>query len=104
MVMGAKGTSPIKKITTRISRNINTIYQAPSDGFVSFNTQMGNQGEVFLYSDAATPPTVEIAHVHTDAGNAHLPCCKPIKKNDYWKITYAGAGTIDLVFWIPLEP
>ena len=102
--MGAKGTSPIKKITTRSSKNINTVYQAPTDGFVSFNTQMGTQGNVFLHSDTNNPPITEIAEISGDWGDADIPCCEPVEKSHYWKITYAGGGTIDLIFWVPLEP
>lgn len=96
-------TANAKAFGSRVSKNINTVYQADTDGFISFNTQMGNQGNVYLYSDGSSPPTTEIAHIHGDWGNGHIPCCKPIKKDDYYKITYAGAGTVDLIFWQPVS-
>ena len=87
----------------RVARSINTVYQAETDGFISYNVQMGNQGHAYLYveTDDATPD-IEVSHIHGDWGNAHIPTEKLVKKGDYYKIDYAGAGIVDNIFWCPV--
>jgi len=72
---------------------INQVYKAECDGFITFCHQQGNQGLLYFYTDSNSTPTTEIGINHGDWGNGYWMNCVPIKKDDYWTITYAGAGT-----------
>ena len=80
----------------------NEIYKVSSDGFVTFTHQQGNQGLLYFFTDANNPPTTEIGILHGDWGNGYWIGCIPVRKNDYWKIYYAGAGSVNDIRWLPL--
>jgi len=101
--MGGKMTNPPKRLCALEARNINTVYQADSDGFISFTVQMGNQGIAYLKSDSSNPPAAVLAEIHGDWGNGIIPCQIAIKRRDYYKIEYSGAGTIRNIYWTPLR-
>lgn len=77
-----------------VTRVDNTVYQAPTDGFVV--AVSGSNGSIYGYTDSNTPPTTMMAR---NGGNA-IPAGSitfPVRKNDYWMTS----GASD-VYWLPL--
>jgi hypothetical protein len=73
-----------------VSKSINTIYQATTDGFVIAYHPINS---IILYSDSSNPPTT------LRSTNSSDFICVPIRKNDYWEATGNAAS---VVFFISL--
>jgi len=98
--MGGNVSAPIKRLGSWLKQDRNWIYQAETDGFVTVCTtaQMSN---FEILTDDATPPMKIRAKSRDDDGNAWCSATVPVKKHDYWEVTGA---TVDVIYWIPLEP
>lgn len=94
---------------TAITKSVDTVYQADTDGFVyGYVQEKDNETYVMLLmSDSSNPPTTEIARAATGSGDANTAnaksFCAPIKKGDYWKAEKTGAWTSIYLYWIPLS-
>ena len=78
---------------------INTVYQAPSDGFVTGYSDHAGPADFSIFTDSAQPPTTRRTRTGVDmnyAGGGIL-----VKKGDYWKAVSAG-GT-NYVFFISIR-
>ena len=96
--------APRKRLGAWLSRTVDTIYQAPTDGTVNaFATTNGNRW-VKGFTDDSTPPTAQRSG-NSSYSEAEAGLSIEVKKGDYWKIT-AGAdgGTTTTIFWIPWGP
>ncbi|MBW8003349.1 MAG: hypothetical protein FVQ80_15270 [Planctomycetes bacterium] len=85
-----------------VSRSIDTVYLAATDGFVLVS--LTQPGWVFLTgkSSAANPPAVKMYDLsYQSAGQDYAGMEFLVRKDEYWKVeTSSGAPT---VYWIPLE-
>ena len=91
-----------------------TVYQAPSDGFVSamiMNSGGLAFGKLVGYTDENNPPleTHPKAHVYRNFESAgdrdFMHILLPVKKGNYWKISDGASGGntfASFVYWIPL--
>ena len=90
------------------SKSLNTVYQAPSDGFVvaKITTPFGGKGWISGLTDSSNPPATERAVATVDSTTAanSSSFTMPVRKNDYWKVIYGDvSGTpVKLLYWIPL--
>lgn len=87
------------------SKSVNTSIQATTDGFVTaFVQNANNNTNLQGLSDSANPPTTLRAAFSSSSGASGSSYCSitfPVKKNDYYKITYGTADSITIYF-IPL--
>lgn len=89
------------------SFNINTIYQASTDGFALCNVIFaGNNATAGVtgISDSATTPTTLRTHFTNDL-NAYTwayTALMPVRKNDYWEFTSTGSITVQSIFFLPV--
>lgn len=79
---------------------VNTVYQAPSDGFVF--GYAGNSGAtVEVKIDSTDPPAV--VRFRNYAGQLNYgSVAGAVKKGDYWSVI-VSAGTGGYIYWLPLE-
>ncbi|MCM8784565.1 MAG: hypothetical protein NC818_07390 [Candidatus Omnitrophica bacterium] len=94
------------------SKNINTVYQALTDGFVICRLYGDGSTEqrqdAVGYTDNSNPPTTAVASASmqyaTSVNIRDNSFCMPVKKNDYWKVvrTEGGSGNYVYLYWIPL--
>ena len=98
--MGARSTTPLKRLGAWLARTDNTVYLAATDGFVhAFRTAVN--GSVEILTDGANPPTTIRTKDMTPNGVGEFGCAESaVKKGDYWK----AVGAITGLYWIPLEP
>lgn len=101
MVMGANGTTPIKRLGSWLARSVNTVYQAPTDGSVFYYKTGGASEVTQIKTDAANPPTI-VRH-HREGSNYGVALSCDVRKNDYWKCEDNAVG-VNTIYWIPLEP
>lgn len=80
-----------------VSRSINTIYQAATDGFVVVDGQSVG-GTMTFYTDSSNPPTTRRGYM--SGYGASSTATYPVKKNDYWTATVSGFTPV--IWWIPL--
>lgn len=90
------------------SRNVTTVYQAATDGFLSVYgdiTDGSGSASVTIYSDSnASPSTV----IHTEAdqgsptGRIAVSICIPIKKDEYYKTIVAATSSSLTLKFMPL--
>jgi len=89
------------------ARAADTVYQAPTDGFVivTLRADRGNGTEVIGYTDGANPPTTRrgcASGDYLDTGAVYGSFNMPVRKGDYYRIVNSG-GAVDLTFdWLPL--
>jgi len=78
-----------------------TVYQALTDGFVSFSAGAAGGGN-YLYTDSANPPTTQVFKVESDAGAVigEATVVGWVKRGDYWKVDVVALGTARR--WTPL--
>ena len=86
------------------SKSTNTVYQAPTDGFV-LAYAWGPPGAVFVlrgYTDSSNPPTTirtrEVDSNLNNSLNKEVSIMMPVRKGDYWKLE--GGGWNNQVYWI----
>jgi hypothetical protein len=82
------------------SKSANTVYQAATDGFVVATAGMYGDSDVFGYTDSSNPPTTLRAAFNVAATVGYGSITMPVKKNDYWEITYNGSSPT--IYWLPL--
>ena len=70
------------------------IYKAGSDGFVM--AWQPNQENLKFLSDGSNPPTTELQ----GATEQIREMMRPVKKDDYWKITSSQA--VVTIYWLPI--
>lgn len=95
--MGPRISTPLKRVGSPVARANNTIYQAPSDGFVHTHSTGG--GTILCLTEPATPPTLIVQRQYTAVsqdGAAYMI----VKKGDYWKVNNVSV----FVEFVPLEP
>lgn len=74
-----------------------TVYQAETDLFVCVYGHMATDGGVFsCYTDSNNPPTTVVLHQSQpgSSGDFSHSAMFPVKKGDYWKITFTDTPTI----------
>ncbi len=98
--MGARSTTPIKRLGSWAARSSATVYQAATDGFVVCGGD-GNDPQSEILTDSSNPPT-SVRGSNSFNGAVLSTCCAPVKKGHYYKMTMQGTTTF--AFWIPLEP
>lgn len=93
------------------SKNVNTIYQADTDGIVHAHTSItGANQPVTLYgaTEINTPPvTVRIrdSNIYPAGGpTAMVGITMAVKKGNYWRVTRTTTGVVveEAVYWLPL--
>jgi len=77
--------------------------QASTDGFVIGITIGGSDREYVGYSDSSSNPTTVRAYLSTfPDGSEKGSFMFPVKKNDYWKITFSGGSGTLTAYWMPM--
>jgi len=102
--MGARGTTPRKRLgdwDAGAPYVKDTVYQAPSDGFVV--AQSNGNGNTVGYTDSFTPPTT-LRQSNFGSPGTISSISLPVKKGEYWEVARLVGGTTTTIFWIPLEP
>lgn len=88
------------------SINFDTAYQAATDGFALcyMSWTSSQSGGASGYTDnQANPTTLRVqGSTNASASNMHGGICLPVKKNDYYKIVWAGGTPTKAAFWIPV--
>jgi len=78
------------------------VYQAASDGFVIGYASGTGGVNMSAYSDSNNPPTTLRQYVLSPgSGNGAVSICMPVRKGDYWEVTYGGA-VAPTILWLPL--
>ncbi len=83
----------------------NTVYQAATDGFVTFDfTPVVTEDERFTgYTNSTNPPNVERFQLESGEGGHSLSAMMPVRKGDYWEVAAeAGTNTSYHLYWLPL--
>ena len=103
-VSGALLTNIGGLVGTSVSKSVDTIYQAATDGFVSYCATLVSGDQAILHTDSATPPTEVVQQlVYNGSSTLRGNIMYPIKKNNYYKITIAGGSpTLIALNFIPL--
>ncbi len=88
------------------SKSSGTTYQAATDGFVTAFVQVANNNtQLYGYTDSNASPTTLRAASSLSAGagatTPYLSVFFPVRKNDYYKVTYGTADSFTM-FFIPL--
>ena len=83
--------------------NVDTVYQALTDGFVIVITHHYAGGVTQILSDLTNPPTTTRAKSSTGSGTTEFgtTLTVPIRKNDYWKVTNTADPAT--VYWVGLN-
>lgn len=92
------------KLGDWLSRSIDTVYQAKTDGIVCAKKEAADpSAHLTGFTDGSNPPTTERAHQKGAAIGDGVSVTFPVKKDDYWKVAKtAGGASTEAVFWIPL--
>ncbi|MDP7458396.1 MAG: hypothetical protein QGH47_06730, partial [Candidatus Woesearchaeota archaeon] len=82
------------------TKTLETVYQAPSDGFVTILT--GGSGSniwASFITDSSNPPQTSRVRVGPFDGAS-----SPVRKGDFWRVHKTGGTTTDKIhiYWIPL--
>lgn len=85
------------KLGTWLSRTVNTVYQASTDGVVVSVTTNAAAAKISGFTDGSNPPTVLRTAGGYSPSDGPDGLCMPVKKDDYWKVTGNVAG----LWWIP---
>lgn len=87
------------------SKSATTIYQAATDGFVNAFVQNANNNSALKgYTDSAASPTTLRAASSSSSGasgSSYVSIFFPVKKNDYYQVTYGTADSFTMYF-IPI--
>jgi hypothetical protein len=80
--------------------------QADTDGFVTVVGTTAGSAASYIegFTDGSNPPTTRLQYVYipaTTTGTHYLSFIMPVKKNDYWYITFLGGCSATKVVWIP---
>ena len=76
------------------------IYLAESDGFVVAHAE-DTQARLVGLTDGSNPPTTIRARVGDNTAiSSQASITMPVRKGDYWKITYSPTGP-PTIFWLP---
>ncbi len=94
--MGGEVSTPTKILGDWLARVDNTVYQAPSDGFVHGVGVIDNLATG--YTTGVNPP-VTMRMTSGPHNTVRFGVTFAVRKNDYWEVTGCG-----IVWWIPLEP
>lgn len=105
--MGAKLSTPIKKLGAWLARNPDTIYTAASDGFVIASQAATGAGNLALALQSPNGTFRQKAQVDSTIvtiGDS-ITCTIPVKKGETWNAVTTGStlNPTETVFWIPLE-
>lgn len=86
-----------------VSKSVNTVYQAATDGFVSYCATLVSGDQVVLLTDSLNPPTTNTQQLtYNTSSSLRGNIFYPIKKNDYYKINIsAGSPTLIAFNFIP---
>lgn len=88
-----------------VSKSVTTIYQAATDGIVTAFVQNANNNTNLqgITDNSATPSTIRARFSSSSgaSGGSYCSIMFPVKKNDYYQVTYATADTITIYF-IPI--
>jgi len=103
---GGLGASKISGIVgDAVAKAIDTVYQAATDGFLSFIGDVDNGDDFVIYSDANTPPTTARQRLETGSGTTAFKASMAylVKKGHYYKFSKDG-GTLSAgtMFFIPI--
>lgn len=97
---------------TWVSKTKDTSYEALTDGFVTCSliqgVHAGSVANCIGYTSSSNPPTTEreSASVHYNYNVKRNGFSMPVKKGDFWKVTFtqvSGGTTACTLFWIPLS-
>lgn len=86
-----------------VSRSVNTVYQAATDGFVTARFTGATSGHIEGYTDGNNPPTImrlatRFHRIASDSGYLQAASITlPVRKGDYWKIV---SGSTTIVYWV----
>ena len=81
----------------------NTVYQAPTDGFLitTVFSNGGGLGIATIKTDSSSSPTTIRARVEASRSGAYQSVTVPIRKGDYYEVTEDN-GTVSSIDWMPL--
>jgi hypothetical protein len=89
-----------------VSKTVNTVYQAASDGFVVAHAlASGGAGSslVQILTDASNPPTTLRAAQNGIPDTGRASVMSPVKKGDYYKVADSSTATVTTTcFWVPM--
>jgi hypothetical protein len=88
-----------------VSKSINTVYQANTDGFViAYSNTYGSHGYMNGYADTSSSPSTIRVHQEGQADEHPMNLCVtfPVKKGEYWKIVVGENTTSATITWMPL--
>lgn len=96
------------------TKSNNTVYQAPSDGFVTVkleSTGPYNYCHSKIYADSSSSPSTIRGYVNThedtdwDRRSTYDTTTIPIRKGDYWKVVYTASegSSTQTIYWMPLR-
>lgn len=78
------------------------VYQVESDGFlIVYDTSEGGEvgAAMTVKTDGINPPTTVRAQYRDPDGDTLATLTVPIRKNDYWKVTWEYTCVI---YWLPI--
>ena len=107
-VDGEDATSTnIKPFGSWGGKSLNTVYQAPTDGFVIYicgKSTAGADINAMVYSDSSNPPTTIRGWVMVGQATPDYPktIITPVRKGDYYKCYRDGSAESDAIYWIPM--
>ena len=85
------------------SKNVDTVYQAATDGVVCAVYYSGStNGDIYIKTDSSNPPTTIRVGASANRGTTHYPgACCPVRDSDYYEVDDVSL-TVDAIYWIPL--
>ena len=92
-------------VGAKVSKSIDTIYQAATDGFVTAVCDVDNGDDFRIYTDSATPPSVQVQRIQTGSGTTAFTGSMSalIKKSDYYEvITASGTCSSPVIYFTPI--
>ena len=94
------------EIGEKVSKSVDTIYQATTDGFVSYTGTFSASQQVILYTDSSSTPTTNVSQLAAGSGFSSTyrgSIFFPIKAGDYYKVSVvSGSPTTENYYFIPL--
>jgi hypothetical protein len=82
----------------------NEVYKAEADGFVLASIGTTSSEEIFRgCTGSSNPPTTAciITKTTTAGPNGCAGITLPVRRDDFWEISYDGSGTVD-IHWLPI--
>lgn len=97
----------VNEIGEKVSKSVDTVYQAATDGFVSYTGTFSASQQVVLYTDSSSTPTTNVAQIASGSGftsTYRSTIFFPIKAGDYYNVSVvSGSPSTENYYFIPLN-